>query len=200
MVTVRPAVPYNDQERLAEVALRSWRAAYQGLFPLLERARNVKTWEDAVQLGVADSLPPSTPLYWRTLLVRSSLGALPPERNSVFVADHQDDGVVGYLIVGRYGLKGDEEHPGEHVGELGALYVLSDHWRMGAGGLLVDTAIELLVECGFREALLWVLHGNVRARRFYETRGWKFDGATRLRQLYGSDTYEVRYRRVLRRD
>jgi RimJ/RimL family protein N-acetyltransferase len=48
-----------------------------------------------------------------------------------------------------------------------------------------------------QEAVLWVLPGNRRARRFYEAAGWVADGAERSAEVQGVVVPEVRYRRRL---
>ena len=48
---------------------------------------------------------------------------------------------------------------------------------------------------GFAESVLWVLPGNVRARRFYERAGWTADGAEKISEVFGVTVPEVRYRR-----
>jgi GNAT superfamily N-acetyltransferase len=52
-------------------------------------------------------------------------------------------------------------------GELCALYVDPEQWGRGFGMALVSAARARLFELGFRNAVLWVLAGNVRAERFY---------------------------------
>ena len=48
---------------------------------------------------------------------------------------------------------------------------------------------------GFGEAVLWVLRGNLRARRFYERGGFVLDGAAKLKSKgQGITLDEVRYR------
>jgi GNAT superfamily N-acetyltransferase len=63
-------------------------------------------------------------------------------------------------------------------GWLRHLFVLPGDWGSGGGGLLHDEAVGLLraKEAGAR---LWVLEQNERARRFYEHRGWRYDGERR---------------------
>ncbi len=65
-------------------------------------------------------------------------------------------------------------------GWLDGLYVLPDRWGSGAAQSLHDEAVERLRDRGFRSARLWVLERNDRARRFYERRGWRADGRTRV--------------------
>jgi hypothetical protein len=47
---------------------------------------------------------------------------------------------------------------------------------------------------GCREATLWVLDTNTRARTFYERKGWAADGATQVDEVWGATVTEVRYR------
>jgi diamine N-acetyltransferase len=67
---------------------------------------------------------------------------------------------------------------GVSPGWLKNLFVVPDEWGRGAGGALHDEAVRLLLakDSGAR---LWVLEENERARRFYERRGWEFDGERR---------------------
>jgi GNAT superfamily N-acetyltransferase len=63
---------------------------------------------------------------------------------------------------------------------LDGLYVVPDRWGKGVADLLHDRALELLRELGSSRCHLWVLEENVRARRFYERRGWRENGQTRV--------------------
>jgi GNAT superfamily N-acetyltransferase len=54
------------------------------------------------------------------------------------------------------------------------LFVRPDAWGTGVASELHDRAVEL----GARR--LWVMERNARARRFYEKRGWRPDGGTRI--------------------
>jgi GNAT superfamily N-acetyltransferase len=82
-------------------------------------------------------------------------------------------------------------------GELCALYVDPDWWRRGIGEALVSAARAHLLDLGFRQALLWVLVGNTRAERFYQTDQWQSDGVHRTVLVWGATIDEVRYRRAL---
>ncbi len=61
-----------------------------------------------------------------------------------------------------------------------SIYVLPQAWGSGVAGTLHDRAIEALAAAGVERARLWVLEQNARARAFYERRGWRLDGTTRL--------------------
>jgi ribosomal protein S18 acetylase RimI-like enzyme len=105
----------------------------------------------------------------------------------VFVAD--EDGVVGFVTVG-------PSRDPDCDGELWGIYVAPAAWGRGPDGELMRAGLESL-GATFREAILWVLDDNPRARRFYEKHGWTLDGATKRRRHLGVDTDEVRYRIVL---
>ena len=66
------------------------------------------------------------------------------------------------------------------LGWLDGLYVLPDFWGAGVARALHDRAVARLRELGHERARLWVLEQNQRARRFYERRGWRPDGSTRV--------------------
>ena len=63
---------------------------------------------------------------------------------------------------------------------LEGLYVVPEHWGTGLAGSLHDRALELVRELGSTRCHLWVLEENLRARRFYERRGWRENGETRV--------------------
>jgi GNAT superfamily N-acetyltransferase len=85
-------------------------------------------------------------------------------------------------------------------GELVALYVDPEHWGRGIGLALVQAARAHLVEAGFREAMLWVLVGNVRAERFYENDKWIADGTRQTEVVWGISLDGLRYTRDLEAD
>ncbi|WP_281420958.1 GNAT family N-acetyltransferase [Actinoplanes auranticolor] len=168
-VIVRSAT-VDDALVLAVVQTRSWQEAYRGKVPQqhldqLDPSRRRHGW---LQLLQSDQAPAGT-----------------------LVADHPDDGVVGFINVG----------PGEDtdtdpalVGQVRAIYILPEHWGRGAGRLLMNAGLDRLEAGGYREVVLWVLEANDRARRFYEAGGWQIDGASRTNDSRGAPLVEVRYR------
>ena len=94
------------------------------------------------------------------------------------------------------GLCRDEDL--SNFGELMAIYVDPAHLGTGVGRLLIAAARERLRAVVARSAALWVLDGNVRARRFYECDGWSCDGTRRTRTYGNAPVQEVRYRRNFR--
>jgi ribosomal protein S18 acetylase RimI-like enzyme len=82
-------------------------------------------------------------------------------------------------------------------GELYAIYALPEAWGTGAGAALMQAGLDAMRGAGYRDAVLYVLDDNPRARRFYEREGWALDGGTKREELLGMDVTEVRYRRTL---
>jgi GNAT superfamily N-acetyltransferase len=105
-----------------------------------------------------------------------------------------DDGtVVGFAHVCP---SRDADAP-DGVGEVTSIYLRRSHWGRGGGRALMAGARDALAERGFLEATLWVLDTNERARRFYETNGWLFDGTEKRDSIGDMQVKEVRYRRSL---
>jgi GNAT superfamily N-acetyltransferase len=167
-VQLRPAEP-NDALAVARVHVRSWQVAYRNLIPddFLDRLRP----EDRAaryDFATTDVCKP------RTILA--------VERGAI----------LGFATTSP---SRDPDLP-DH-GELCALYVDPPHWGRGFGVALISAARARLAELGCRNALLWVLEGNVRAERFYRADLWAPDGILRTDSRRGVTLHEVRYQRVL---
>jgi hypothetical protein len=61
----------------------------------------------------------------------------------------------------------------------------------------VSAARARLFDLGFRQAVLWVLVGNVRAERFYRIDRWAPDGRRRTESVWGVTVDETSYQRTL---
>jgi len=110
----------------------------------------------------------------------------PPPGWSTFVAE-EDGTVTGFASVGPSRDEGG-------VGELYAIYVDPESWSRGVGRALLEQA-EAELRATYREATLWVLEENPRARTFYEANGWAVDGARKAEERWGVHAPEVRYRK-----
>jgi ribosomal protein S18 acetylase RimI-like enzyme len=164
-VLVRPA-RVEDAAAIAEVHVRTWQGAYVHVFGR-ERLAGIDV--EARRQN------------WRRWLTE------PQAHTRQFVAEDEDGRVVAFATCG---ASGDAD--GE--GELYAIYALPEAWGGGTGPALMASALESLRGAGFRDAVLWVLEDNPRARRFYEREGWALDGARREGEHLGVETAEVRYR------
>lgn len=167
-MTIRRAEP-ADALAVAGVHVRSWQVAYRGLIDdqFLDHLRA----EDRA--------------------ATYSLGTVGPDAPEMILAVEGDE-VLGFAVLGP---SRDEDTAG--LGEVYGLYVDPPHWGSGVGRLLMREARTRLRERGFTEAILWVLHGNKQAERFYRAEGWQRDGAEREEQPYGVVVTVRRFRRHL---
>ena len=76
--------------------------------------------------------------------------------------------VLGFV---GFGDRGDEA-PG--IGEIFAMYVLSEYYGTGVAQKLMEAGLKQLE--GYPKVCLWVLKDNKRAIRFYEKCGFSSDG------------------------
>jgi GNAT superfamily N-acetyltransferase len=77
----------------------------------------------------------------------------------------------------------DEEPVGVacvHADWLEGLYVVPEQWGTGVADDLHGWALDEVRRLGSSGCHLWVLEANARARRFYERRGWRENGRTRV--------------------
>jgi ribosomal protein S18 acetylase RimI-like enzyme len=164
-VRLRAARP-GDELPVAELHVRSWQEAYAELMPA-EFLAGLDPRERArrYSFGVGDGGP-------RTVLA-----------------------VVGEAIAGFVTFGESRDRDAEGLGEVYALYVDPARHQAGVGRLLMAEARRQMAADGFREAILWVLQGNDRARGFYEREGWSPDGTSRVEQPYDIVSTVHRFRR-----
>lgn len=164
-----------DAAGIARVHVASWEVAYRGLVP-----RSVQA---ATTVGVRT-------VQWRPIL--SGEAAYPGSTNLVAVVG---DRIVAFACHGP--SRADLWPPPSAGGELYALYADPAAWGLGVGRALMDAAVDGMRAAGHRDALLWVLRGNARARRFYERMGWVADGGEREQESERLPVPAVRYVRGL---
>lgn len=153
-----------DVPAIATIHVEAWRVAYQGIVPA----------------EVIDALT----VEKRAALWRERIDAATELLLVGFVGEE----MAGWISAG---AARDADCAGE--GEVYALYVAPAHWRSGWGARLMRGVEERLGAAGFRNAFLWVLTENMRARAFYERIGYRLDGATKEEQLCGTRLPHVRY-------
>lgn len=163
----RPAT-VSDAAALADIHVRTWQDTYRGFVP-------------------DDYLSALAPVRWRPFWQDRLRDQAPPSGTTVLV---QADGgrPIGFVSFGpaRTGSA-------PSTGEIFALYVLPQHQRGGGGRLLMAAGLDALRAAGFDRAVLWVLDGNARARRFYEDGGWRPDGVVKRDESRGFPLVQVRY-------
>jgi GNAT superfamily N-acetyltransferase len=72
--------------------------------------------------------------------------------------------------------------------EIVAIHSLPESWGTGLGHAMLTVALK---QIGDRPVFLWAFKDNVRARRFYEKHGFRWDGSERVSEFDGA--LEVRY-------
>ncbi len=158
----------SDAEKIAEIKVLSWQAAYRSLMPdvildNLDAEKEAAGWKKWIESG----------------------------ETKVLLACCNEE-IIGFCSLHAY-LGDDLDR--EIVGEIPAIYFLPSQWRKGAGTQLMTAALNELGIMGFKEAALWVLKTNQKARAFYEKVGFKCDGAEKVESgLVGCELCEVRYR------
>jgi GNAT superfamily N-acetyltransferase/predicted enzyme related to lactoylglutathione lyase len=140
----------------------------------------------AALAGYVGIFPPEAPLPTAAGLIGGWQRAIACPTDIVLVAHLPDepDRVVGGVIVT------------PAAGLLSRLYVDPEAWGSGVGSVLHDTALAVLRDGGCREARLWVLERNSRARRMYERRGWRLVAGKKAQPEW-PEVVEVAYERAL---
>ncbi|MEU1191185.1 GNAT family N-acetyltransferase [Streptomyces sp. NPDC005859] len=156
-----------DVERVSEIRVRGWQAAYRGLLPrsyldALSATEDAEHRRNRFGQGGADVVN----------LVAERAGR-----------------VVGWAAHGGY-RDGEVRTPDA---ELYALYVDTEHIGTGVGRVLLQESAREADALGRSRVYLWVLAGNAPARRFYESAGFHADGAEEPFEVEGVAVPEVRY-------
>ena len=154
-------------------------------------AVQAKTWREAYRGLVDDAFLEAIPMQqwiesWRAHLFARDTHAIVAE----------DGGrVIGFASVG---TPDDAATAKDGIAELHTIYIEAAYYGRGVGRMLITAALDRMRAEGFEEAILWVLEGNERGRRFYELGGWAPDGA-RASDCWGATSVpRVRYRLRLR--
>jgi len=140
----------EDCQAIARVHVRTWQGAYVKLLPA----------KDLAELSVIDRAK-----AWRVKLETGS-------SRTLVVREAGD--ICGFISFGRCR---DEGAPRDR-GEIWLLYVEPEAWSTGAGWALWEAARVQMLHGGFAEVSLWVLSGNARGLRFYETVGFRREAGT----------------------
>lgn len=174
-VTIRPARA-GDGAAIARVHVETWQAAYAGLLP------------PEFLAGMNAQIEQRT-VRWEQLIADAAA------RRWTQIVAEDERGIAGFVTCGRAEGEADP-----YLGEVYAIYVHPRAWGQGIGRTLFEAAVDALRALGMREAILWVLESNVRARRFYERAGWRADGGTKIDSRGAIELHEVRYRAAIAHD
>lgn len=164
MMEIRVANP-NDAVSIGRIHVDTWRGTYEGIIPsdFLESL----SYEQRAD-------------FWRDLL------SDPDATGFIYVADHAEDGVVGFASGGPM----RDDNP-DYEGELFAIYVIEDYQHEGIGNQLFVKAIKWMRDCDFDSMIVWVLEDNPY-RKFYESIGGQQVGRRTIK-IGASELPEVAY-------
>lgn len=167
---IRPAAP-DDAADIAEVHIRSFVATYP---------HHPATYASA-STGLEERVQ-----VWDRRLRQG-------ERSTLVAT--AGDAVGGFVHLG----PSPDRDADTATAQVYSIHVDPDLTGRGVGERLMAEAIVSLLEGGYRVATLWVVADNRDARRFYERRGWRLDGAERREKLAvgdekGDEVDVVRYR------
>lgn len=156
-----------DAPAIADVQLRTWRAAYATVLPA-----DVLSRLHAADVGER----------WRAATVDP-----PSPRHRVLVALDGPE-VVGFAAIGP---ADDADSEPMLDAELHTLLVDPGYGRHGHGSRLLAAVVDRLRGDGFRRAQTWVLATDDVLRGFLASAGWSADGATRELEM-GRPVRQVR--------
>jgi ribosomal protein S18 acetylase RimI-like enzyme len=160
----------DDALPIATIHVRSWQVAYRGVVP--------DEFLDAMSIEERH-------LRWQQIL---EVG-----QSATWIAE-EGDIALGWISAGA----NRDSDSTQSSGEIWAVYIDPDHWRKGVGRALCTVAEQELRSRGYREVTLWVLEGNERAIRFYQSIGFAHDTCeARITERGGRSVREVHLRKQL---
>lgn len=167
-LSIREATP-EDSAAIAGVQVRAWQWAYRKQLP------------DALLDGM--SVEQRTEV-WGQILGRDRQSAL------TWVAE-LDGMPIGFASAGHCR---DTDMP-SGTGELYAVYLAEEQYTRHSVGtmLFVEASNFLRGELDCSSVTAWVVETNIIARNFYESLGFRPDGATQRQEESGATWTEVRY-------
>jgi len=171
-MNIRQAIE-ADATAIAKIHIETWQHAYRGQVP------------DAFLDNLPSSIGARTK-KWKETIAKTERGL-----RLLVAEDHGK--ITGFCIVNRC----RDDDMDENTGELGAIYIDPASMKQGAGSALMEQSLQFLKEEGFTKATLWVLSSNEKARKWYESRGWKLEGKTKVDDRGEVQLHEIRYQITL---
>jgi len=157
----------DDARGIAEVHVKTWQHAYKGQIS---------------ETYLADLSIEKRESKWIDIFTKAD-----PEKAN-FIAE-VDGGIIGFCSVGST----RETDPVDKSGELYAIYIDPEFAGKGVGSSLMKEGLFFLKEKGYTKATLWVLETNIATREFYEKKGWKQEGESKVVEIGGQQVVEILY-------
>ena len=158
-------VQQGDANALAYIQTESWKAAFAGIL-------------DVEMLAKCTDIDRATAMCQRLLDENKGNGYL--------LTVNEKTHCIAYWDAAR-----DPEFAGK--AELICIHSLPDNWHKGFGSQMMDFVLDDIKKAGYSEVVLWVFRDNLRARAFYEAKGFILKGTARP----AFDTEEVLYSKGL---
>lgn len=158
-------VKQGDADTLAYIQTESWKAAFKGIIDdeMLEKCTNI----------VKARL-----MYQRLLDDNKGKGYILTVDSKTHCIAYWD-GARDFDLVGK--------------AELICIHSLPDNWHKGFGSKMMDMVLEDIKKSGYSEVVLWVFRDNLRARAFYEAKGFVLNDV--IKAVFDSE--EVLYSKML---
>lgn len=156
----------DDAKGIAQVHVNTWQSAYSGMMP-----------DVYLQSLSVDQRAQN----WLKILESTAVG------NRTLVAE------IGGVVVGFLGLGSSRDLGETNIGEVYAIYVDPKYQGQGIGSHLMNEGILFLKDQERSGAMLWVLEQNIRTRTWYESRGWKSNGKSKIDMRTGFELVEYQY-------
>jgi len=157
---------FDDVPDVARIHVRSWQSGYRGQIP--------------------DSVLDALDIEQRAGVWKKNIA----EPGRVLLLAQLDTRTIGFCSLS----PSRDAGAAPDTAEVTAMYVDPDHYRSGAGTALMAAACAEARGRGDRLLTLWVIDTNQRGRRFYESCGLRWDGATQEVKRPEYTLHELRYR------
>ncbi len=165
-VIIRPAEP-KDATPIGIVHVETWQHAYKGQIP--DDYLNSLSVEKRSQ-------------RWKEHLEK-------PDPGKHMWVSEVDGKVVGWST---FGVNRDIDVD-KTTAELYGIYILPNFSGQGIGSMLMEKGLNILRAEGYKKASLWVLETNKKSRDWYEGKGWKVEGLTKVDKKDKIELHELRY-------
>ena len=158
-------VKQGEADTLAYIQTESWKAAFKEII-------------DDAMLEKCTNIDKARAMYQR--LLDENMG------NGYLLTVDNKPHCIAYWDKAR-----DPELTGK--AELICIHSLPNNWHKGFGSKMMDMVLEDIKSSGYSEVVLWVFRDNLRARAFYEAKGFVLNDVTKA----AFDSEEVLYSKFL---